>query len=206
MKRVRPAPRVRPSPALRERLLARRRALVERVRARRPARQRSRPSVGWLVAAILLLILLLRECRCDQAPAEAPVGAPTPSASAVPGPVEPSPPPTPRVARLPRPAFEAPAPQPVPWLASFRMQVAARSPRLAACFVGAAAPGALKWTALVDPVGGRTSDHAFEPMLRTGELTSAERACVLAALTEPAYRLDADARSTPSRVSLVLEF
>jgi hypothetical protein len=112
-----------------------------------------------------------------------------------------------RVAPRDRPAFAGPAPDPLPWLAAFRLQVAARSPRLAECFVGAPRPGALKWSAAVEPRAGRVSDPSLEPTLSTEALTPTQRACALAVLSDPAYRLDAGSGpSTPSRVSLVIEF
>lgn len=192
---------------LRDRQRVLREQLQARIRKRKGAKQEEpRRSRGWLLAILILLLLLLRECRCNEPQVEAPgVGVPV-----VVEPAEPAPPPEPPPPRMPRrdrPAFTGPPPAVLPWLASFRMQVAARSPRLAACFVGAAAPGAIKWTTAVDPKSGQVSDHLLEPTLQTNELTAVERACVLAVLTDPPYTLELpDDRAPPSRVSLVLEF
>jgi hypothetical protein len=177
------------------------------VGAQKPERRRRWP---WLLALLVLLLLawLLRDCGCNEGPevAEAPQVAGEPGEAA---PVEPPPAPlTGTMDRLDRPELSAPPPAPVPWLASFRLQVAARSPRLAACFVGAAQPGTLKWTTSVEPSSGRVSDHSLEPMLGSVSLTAEQRDCVLGVLSDPAYRLEvsAGAPSTPSRVGMVIEF
>jgi len=87
------------------------------------------------------------------------------------------------------------------------MQVAARSPRLAQCFVGAQQPGRLKWSLSVEPHSGRVSDPVIEPMLLTDDLSRKERACVVEVLSDPPYDLQTgDEPSTPSRVGLVIEF
>lgn len=186
-------------------LVARREELrAEIARRRRSAggEQKRRP---WRWVPLLLLLLL----RCRELPPQAPPEAP-PQAAAPAGPAASPPAPVPpaaRVARRDRPDYANVAPEPLPWLASFRLQVAARSPRLAECFVGASRPGALKWTAAVEPSRGRVSDQTLEPTLSSDALTSTQRDCVLDALSEPPYRLEAgEARSTPSRVALVIEF
>ncbi|MEQ1570454.1 MAG: hypothetical protein ABMA64_32775, partial [Myxococcota bacterium] len=114
--------------------------------------------------------------------------------------------PTGRVTRGERPDYTAPDPGALPWIGALRMAVAARSPRLAACFVGADQPGRLAWTASMDPVTGVASDQGVEP-LGAALLTTEQRTCVLGVLSDPPYVLGADAgRSTPSQVRLVLEF
>jgi hypothetical protein len=188
-------------------LEARRQALRAKIaRSRRSAAtdKRERP-LRWPLLLLLLLLLLL-VCTRAPPPPEAPPAPLAAPAAATPSP--PAPPlPTGRVARKDRPRFESAAPEPLPWLAAFRLQVAARSPRLAECFAGASRPGALKWTAAVEPRHGRVSDHAVEPTLSSDELTATQRACVLAVLTEPPYRLEAETSpSTPSRVGMVIEF
>lgn len=191
------------------------RARQEAVRARLSAR-RARPDGSarrrgcLLILLILLILLLIRLCACAPPPEpEVPAPVPVPTGPApVPEPPPPPPrPPTPRLPRTDRPEFVAAPPEPVPWLASFRLQVAARSPRLATCFEGSERPGRLKWTTSVEPGDGHVSEHAIEPMLRTDDLTAAERACVTGVLSDPPYRLDgAEPRSTPHRVGLVIEF
>ncbi len=183
-------------------LEARRTALDERRAARRkkPAPDRRR----WL----LLLLLLFLIPPCTPPPEVVEVSSSPAVFVAVPEQGDRSAPPTPgRMARRDRPAFPTPTPTPLPWLDAFRLQVAARSPRLAACFDGAARPGALKWTAAVEPVHGRVSDPTLEPTLSSDALTGAQRACVLAVLSDPPYRLDGTgAAATPSRVGIVVEF
>ncbi|MES2639496.1 MAG: hypothetical protein V4850_08420 [Myxococcota bacterium] len=186
-------------------LLARRqelRAKIARSRRSVATDKRDRP-LRWPLLLLLLLLLLLVCTRPPPPPEAAPLAAP---AAATPAPAAPALP-TGRVARRDRPRFESPAPEPLPWLSSFRLQVAARSPRLAECFAGAPRPGALKWTAAVEPLHGRVSQHTVEPTLSSDELSGTQRACVLAVLTEPPYRLEAGkSPSTPSRVGMVIEF
>ncbi|MFT5586748.1 MAG: hypothetical protein ACI9VR_004350 [Cognaticolwellia sp.] len=178
------------------------RRLEERKRKQRKRRSR------LLLLALLLLLLLVSRCNCveDLQPAQGP-SAPVPELT-----IEPSTPPEPLPIRLPikrieRPAFETKAMDPLPWLASFRLQVSARSPRLADCFVGAERPGRLRWNAAVDPVRGQVSEQRLEPVSAWDTLTQEQTDCVKGVLAEPAYTLDhGGAPSTPSRVSMVIEF
>jgi len=162
------------------------------------------------VLLLLLLLLLLRRCSCAEPPPPPPDVA-TPVIEQVPVPtvaeLEGQAPLKGRIARRDRPDYASKAPEVLPWLASFRMQVSARSPRLAACFEGVSRPGALKWTAAVEPVQGLVSDQDVEPTLSSDELTRAQRTCVFDVLSDPPYRLETeDPRATPSRVGLVIEF
>lgn len=162
----------------------------------------------WLVPVLLLiiLVLLVRECRREEPP-EVPIPD-CPPAECEGEPAEPPPPKfTGRNPKKDRPAFDTPSTKPPPWIASFRMQVAARSPRLAECFVGTIIPGRLKWTSSVEPHDGHVSDHLLEPVLTSADLSRQERECVLDVLTDPPYRLEVgEERATPSRVGIVIEF
>ncbi len=209
---------------------ARRRAVAQELRTKRAAlredirqrlerhrratpRKRSTRRWRWLLALLillLLLLLLLRNCSCGtEASGPPPVDEP---ASPLPGADEPEvtppeAPPNHRVARRDRPEYALEQPEPLPWITAFRLQVAARSPRLAECFVGAHRPGTLKWTAEVEPIHGRVSDHTLEPTLLSDALTRPQRACALEVLSDPPYTLEAGSpRSTPSRVGIVIEF
>ena len=92
------------------------------------------------------------------------------------------------------------------WLESFRMQVAARSPRLAECFSGSERPGALRWGVAVNPVQGTVSDHSFEP-LGAAEITQAQRECLTRVLSSPRYQVAAEeVAGVPPQVTLTLEF
>lgn len=184
--------------------VARRAELARRPRSPREDERRRRRR--WLLLLMLLLLLLLSRCPC--VPPPVPQGAAPGVETALPEQISSPPDPPPAgVKRRDRPRFQVVAPEPLPWLAAFRLQVAARSPRLAECFTGADRPGALKWTAAVEPTHGRVSDPTLEPTLSSIELTQAQRACVLAVLATPAYTLDAgDSPSTPSRIGLVIEF
>ena len=165
-----------------------------------------------LAVALLLLLAGLVRCECEQPPpvVQAPVPALPQKQERVSAPVPP--PPRPREPRIRMgtqsragfPEKERVAPT---WLEDFRLQVAARSPRLAACFKGESRPGALRWTASVNPESGGVSDHELEPVGASQAPGGEQRQCVLQALSSPAYRLkESQAQSLPTRVSLVLEF
>ncbi len=209
-----------------EELAARRRELREELDRRRQAAraelQRRRDALGegpnkrdrrwlWALGAIVaILIALLSDCTCSTEPAEVEVEVEEPvevveESEEVPA--AKSPPPKLRIERLDRPEYKSEVPEVLPWVASFRLQVEARSPRLAECFVGAQRPGRLKWTAAVEPGEGRVSDFTIEPTVAEEVLTKQQRSCVIAVLSEPPYRLEGgDERSTPSRVGMVIEF
>lgn len=158
----------------------------------------------------LLLLLLLRDCSCAPVaapPVAVPPGPPAP-APAEPAAAEPATPPsTGRIPRRDRPTFDSELLEPLPWLAAYRLQVSARSPRLAECFVGAQRPGTLKWTASVEPDQGRVSEQTLEPTLLSDELTRQQRTCAFEVLSSPDYQLEsAEERSTPVRVGMVIEF
>lgn len=206
MRRVLPTPRQASRlRAMEQKLRARREALRRRTAGQKPRRR------WWVLLLLLLLLLLLWVLCCGPAEIPEPVLVDPPQATGVadaPLVVPPAPAlPTDRVARRARPAFDSEPPRPLPWIASFRMQVSARSPRLAACFVGAHQPGRLKWTASVEPTDGHVSDHTLEPTLQSEVLSQEQRACVIGVLSDPPYRLEAgDGRTTPSRVAMVIEF
>jgi len=95
--------------------------------------------------------------------------------------------------------------------------VIARGPRLSACFNGAQRPGALRWTAAVDPVRGTLSDQTLEPTLDGDELTRSQRVCAFDVLADPGYSLSdaglddagldgAGDRDASIRVGMVIEF
>jgi len=164
-----------------------------------------------LAALVLLLLLLLQDCRCTPPQPLPVIDQPAPSTpaevvepSAVPSPRKRS---TGRIPRLRRPAYENELLDPLPWLESYRIQVSSRSVRLAGCFVGAQQPGTLKWAASVEPSKGTLSDQTLEPTLMSDELTRQQRACVFDVLSDPPYDLDSSGeRSTPVRVGMVIEF
>jgi hypothetical protein len=178
---------------------------VRRARARR----RLRRTLGF---ALLLLLASLMRCECAQPlPPEAPKveakGAAEPR-------VEP-PVPTPArrqplraqiepQARASYPGHEQASPA---WIDEFRLQVAARSPKLAQCFTGSDRPGTLRWSASVNPRSGAASDHELEPVGASAGLRREQHECIVGALSSPPYRLTAPlGESLPQRVSLVIEF
>lgn len=175
------------------------------------ARRRRRLQRAVLAIAVLLLLLLI---RCDETGSGSPVSAAVPDAGVEP--VVKKPPATspakpfrPVVKASPvlRPAFDTPAKLPNPWVDAFRLQVAARSPRLATCFNGSARPGAVRWTTLVSKKDGAVGTHEFEAMVAGVQLDAAQTACLTEALERPGYRIAAgDGDGLPERVSLVLEF
>ena len=184
----------------------------QKLEERRKTEKTDRKKAGqprWLVPVLLLVILMLlvRECTREEPPEVVQIPD-CPPAECEGEPAKPPPPKfTGRNARQDRPAFDTPSTKPPPWIASFRMQVAARSPRLAECFVGAVTPGRLKWTSSVEPHDGHVSDHLLEPVLTSADLSRQERECVLDVLSDPPYRLEVgEERATPSRVGIVIEF
>ncbi len=191
------------------RRLARERAEQNPAIQREKRRRRIRRTL--IVAALILLALLLR-CDCQPAP---------PPPVVVVEPEVPEPKPKPKVAPAPakRPPLKASLPQQPRadfdngprrspnWLDDFRLQVSARSPRLAQCFTGTDGPGALRWTTSVNPESGAVSDHDLAPVGPGAELSAKQRECVLKALSNPPYRLNESvARGLPDRISLVIEF
>ena len=171
---------------------------------------------------MLLFYFMLRQCNCAETPPPPVELAPVEPAPGVflldAAPVAPLPAvKPPHVAKAPRhrgrmkprsrPRYRNKAPSPQSWLPEFRLQVAARGPRLSRCFEGAERPGALKWTATVDTARGIVSDHHFEAVLTGATLSKTLRACLVHALSTPPYGLSTeDGRSSPSRVSIVIEF
>jgi len=189
--------------------LGRRRAAV-RARAGARGSKRTRRRV-WIALAILLLLLLLllRDCSCAH-PAGPPPVTVSPSGPSIDVSIDtpaPIPPLTGHITTTPRPAMPPERVAPPLWLASLRIQVAARSPRLAECFEGTARPGTLRWSVAVDPEHGVVSDPAVEPTLAGQDLSNAQRRCVLGVLADPPYQLaTGDEPATPARVALVIEF
>lgn len=175
------------------------------------AARRRRRAWRLLVVAVLVGVLVMLcsgVLRCDPPPA-APLTPVPPADEAVAGPEEAGAggAGVPRLAPRPRPRFPALEPPEVPWLEAFRLQVAARGPRLAACFVGADHPGTLRWTAAVEPLSGRVSRAEVVPLLDSAALSRAQEACVLGVLADPVYRLEGGGdQGAPTKLSIVLEF
>jgi hypothetical protein len=194
------------SAAMRVQMAEKREALKAKQKAQKPDERRKR-GLLLLLLALLLLLLFILCCGCGPPPLE---GAGEPEPDVEEPLVEEVPPPAPFTGNLkkkPRPDFQTAPPRPRTWLSSFRMQVAARGPRLARCFEGAQGPGTLRWTTSVAPLEGRVSEHTLEPALLSEGLTTKQRVCVVGVLEEPPYKLDVgDEPSTPSRVGMVIEF
>ncbi len=106
-----------------------------------------------------------------------------------------------------RPEFTPEEAETPPWLDAFRLQVSARSPGLAACFVGVNGPGRLQWTTSVSPSVGHVSDHELQPLGSTEELSSLQRTCMLGVLSGPNYTLRVpDGSGAPARVRLLIAY
>lgn len=117
------------------------------------------------------------------------------------------PPLTGKVESQPRPELAPSSPNGPPWLDEFRMQVAARSPRLAQCFTGTERPGALRLSGSVNPNAGTLSDLELEPVGVGIDLSQDQQKCIISVLTNPVYRLSTPGtEGLPERVSLVIEF
>ncbi len=192
-------------------LTSRRREVRARLRAARRARKG--PPSKWrrrlLMAAIILLLLLLHLCQEEPPPT---VGRPVTPTPPPPAKIEEPPPPKAppirrRIAKRERPEYESTAPTKKPWLDAFRLQVAGRSLKLATCFEGVERPGAVRWVASLDAKSGEVGEHSLEPVANGVVLTRAQKKCLIAALSEPPYRLEgAEPSPTPERVAMVLEF
>ena len=185
---------------------------MEQVPAVQRETRRRRIRRAVTIAVLLLLAMLLR-CGCEPSPPapppEEPVVKPAPEVK----PEKPAPPASKpkassdRMRRQPRGSYQNEAQTSPSWLDDFRLQVAARSPRLAWCFSGTDRPGALRWTAAVNAASGSVSDHALELVGTGGELSGKQRDCVLGVLSSPAYRLKPEQKQDlPGRVSIVIEF
>lgn len=185
---------------------------VKRQRAKRGRRVRQ-----WGLLSLLILLLCFGRCNCE------PEGAP-----ALPDTTVPTPTPAPqqqtsktrrpspikgRGQQAPRPPFVAASSTAPLWIDAFRLQVAARSPRLAACVSGSAQPGTLRWTTAVNTDSGAVSEHALELVGASTSLDEQQQLCMLGVLSSPAYKLAESSDhqggsepTTPKRVSLVIEF
>lgn len=188
--------------------LRRQRRLQRRVIAQHPVirerRQRRRRQRLLLTVLILLLLSMLR-CSCL---------VPLPSMEDSPAPVvltsvpQPPPPLNGALQKGRRAKYRSAAPTPPDWLDEFRLQVSARSPRLANCFRGADKPGAIRWSSSVNAASGAVSDHELEPVGGGVSLSEKTKQCLVDVLVAPAYRLQVPAgmQSTPMRLSIVIEF
>ncbi len=203
--------------AMRQRRKELRRSLVEaRGRARARAeqapqvrRERGRRNLRRALG-LALLALLLSLIRCDCQPPPPPASGATPGPDA--GPRDASVPKAIRkplqgkVQPRPRAAYEPAPAAPAGWIQELRLQVAARSPRLAECFTGAQGPGALRWTAAVNPESGVVSDHELVTVGTGESLPRDQRECLIKVLSTPTYHLNAEAGTAPDRVGMVIEF
>ncbi len=202
--------------AQRQALEASARALRERMsqlpQVQAAARRRRLRSTFTLAA--LLLVLCFIECDCDPRPGQLPepvdagvlvVEAKKPAPLTV-KPVK-KPPLKANVSLGPRDSFGTSQRPPPDWLDGFRLQVAARSPRLAECFQGTERPGALRWATAVNPDSGAVSDQTFEPVGIAIDLTKEQQTCLARVLSSPPYKVGVgEAQALPRRVSLVIEF
>lgn len=184
---------------------------VEQLPSVQREKRRKRIRRAVTIAALLLLAMLVR-CECQPPP----VPPPEPVVKPAPAEVKPKKPEPPaskpkafseRMTRQRRGNYQNEAQTSPSWLDDFRIQVAARSPRLAQCFSGTERPGALRWTAAVNVASGSVSDHALEPVGTGGELSGKQRDCVQGVLSSPGYRLKPEQKQDlPGRVSIVIEF
>jgi len=187
---------------------AKARAAVAARKAARGKKEQKPRRWPWLLA-VLAALFLLRDCRCAEPPPEPTVEAAAGAGEATIADPAPTIPPLPggRIDRVDRPAWEVTPTDELPWLPAFRLQVSARGPRLAACFEGAGQPGALRWTASLEPTTGHVSDQVVEPTSGSVELDRSQRACVHEVLASPPYELELEEPpATPVGVGLVVEF
>lgn len=187
-------------------------ARVEQLPSVKREKRRRRLRRAVTLAVLLLLALLI---RCECAPS-APAPPPEPVVTSTPVVVVPKKPVPPvskpkafddRMARQRRGKYQNEPRTSPGWLDDFRLQVAARGPRLAQCFQGSERPGILRWTTSVNATSGSVSDPELQFVGAGGEPTGTQRECVLGVLSRPGYRLKPEqGRELPDRVSLLIEF
>lgn len=177
-------------------------------------RERTRRRIQRLSAvAVLLLLASLLNCQCqepvvptEEPELEAPVAAEPKEKKSISAKPKKKPFQA-RIERQPRGAYEGREPTAPSWLDAFRLQVAARGPRLAECFTGTDRPGALRWTTAVNPKSGAVADHELEPRGSGAGLKTEQLDCLLKVLAEPSYKLKPkDPGALPERVGIVIEF
>jgi hypothetical protein len=210
--------------AMRERRKELRRALKPlRKRAREQAernpvvrdeKERRRRRRMLVEAIVLLLLALLLRCQCQ--PPLPPKAPPKPKVEIEVPKEKPKPPAKPKAKKppirakadtQPRAGYLGASRAAPGWLDDFRLQVAARSGRLAQCFTGNDRPGTLRWTTSVNPENGSVSQHEIEAVGNGAELQGKQRECVVKVLSNPAYKLGEESkRGLPDRISLVIEF
>lgn len=184
---------------------------IEQLPAIRRARARRRLRRALGVALLVLLASWMR-CECERPyPSEVPkVEAKGAAEIKAERPVPTPPRRQPLRAQIEpqaRASYQGAARASPAWIDEFRLQVAARSPRLAQCFTGSDRPGTLRWTTSVNPRSGAASDHELEPVGASAELRREQHECVVRALSSPPYRLSApQGGALPDRVSLMIEF
>lgn len=186
--------------------------IAELPQVKAAARRRRHRRIALLI--VLLLLLLFIRCECEPGmPMVIEVDAGTPVVMALdagrPKPVvKPKGPMQAKVSLGQRDAFGSNQRTSPDWLDSFRLQVAARSPRLAECFQGTERPGALRWVAAVNPESGSVSDQTFEPIGASLELTRDQRTCISRVLSSPPFKLvlAQPDQALLNRVSMVIEF
>lgn len=187
------------------------------VEAQERAKRRRRRRQLALLVLILILLLLRLDCTCGP-PAPVPPPEPPPPAEVTP----PDKPPVVKKRRVSkrkppklegkvdksdREGMEVKPPPPPSWLGQFRLQVAARSPKLAACFEGNEKPGALRWSALVHAKSGKVTASSIEPAFRGAPLSERQAQCLIKGLTDVPYNLtEPDDSAAPRRVSIIFEF
>ena len=217
------------SPNLKDLLKTRRtelRASIQRIRERARAHvephkttQRKKTRRRRLLLIVLLALLLFfwfSRCTCQPVTvAEAPSIAP-PRIVAVPPVAKPRSLPKIKLPPIPggmqkqdRPAYDVEPKLAPTWLDSFRLQIAARSPRLADCFRGVERPGALRFTTSVSLPSGNISDSVLEPVGGQLALSEVQKQCVLTVLSDAPYQLKSTSQETspvPERVGIVIEF
>ena len=179
------------------------------------AKQRRRRMQQLALVLLVILLLLLLRLDCTDVPSTASVSQPAaveiePKAAELPKKPLPRKPQLKLVGQIKasdRASMALESLEPPPWLPQFRLQVAARSPRLASCFDGAERSGALRWSALVHARAGRVTESVVEPVFRGVNLEEAQLDCLVKGLSELPYVLDEpDPQAAARRVSLIFEF
>jgi hypothetical protein len=183
---------------------------AQRIASENPIVQNAKKKrrIQRLLIVVLLLLLLFIRCDCgpglESAKPDAGIDAGLVSIPDA-GTVKTTRPLRGQVRPVLRPPLEMPAPLAPKWLDAFRIQVAARSARLAQCFDGAQRPGAIRWSCSMNSKTGVTSDHEFESVADSD--VNLNNQCLIQVLSKPPYGFTGiDTAEMPGRVSIVIEF
>ena len=116
-----------------------------------------------------------------------------------------------RIAKQSRNNYKIAPQKSLPWMDEFRLQVAARSARLAKCFVGVERPGSLDWSCTVNPKSGVIFEQEIEMTQVGATLSQDQENCISSVLADPGYHFNesvnpSETHNLSHRLRMVIEF